>query len=672
MQIFRPGTPNLILCLDHKPLLSLFGDQELASISNPRLFNFKTKSLPFKFEVTYIEGKKHVTPDAFSRRPLDQHTAGHAQVPGEHEQEPLSLKPPYGQVQSGYADSISAPSWVASPTMISCITSQSPTEQELLQSDQLEEFIKGSAIASLTALNHSVTSSSPQSMSAITQSNITVLSWERLEAACKSSPVYQLLLSTISNGAPDDISEWDDKIREYHQHRHVLVVTGQVILLHDRPVIPMALRQEVLEHLHSGHAGVTTMFERAKTTLYWPGYKNDITRHRLSCRVCDQIAPSNPAQPPDYPEQPLYPFHSVCADFFTISGNNYLAICDRYSGWLSILKLAKDDSTHIIRALRNYCCTFGIPVILATDGASVFTSAQMQHFYNHWGITHRLSSAYHPNSNKRAEVGVKSAKRMVRDNTGEDGSLDNDSYARAVLTHRNNPCPTTGLSPAQIILGRVLRDFLPIQLGKFSPRPEWRIAADQRAAALARRHVLKHEQLNQGTKHLPPLNPGDNVAIQDQTGKTPRAWTKTGIIMETLPHNSYTVKVDGSNHVTRRNRQFLRKIIPYRSVQTPDLHSNYPAAEDTKPTIKPPHLRVKWIINPAIERKPEAQSPEAVDTDRRLPTATPAQTTKPGVKPPHLREKWIVNPALKKKQDSVDVSQLKSGQIQLGRGRGHH
>ena len=183
---------------------------------------------------------------------------------------------------------------------------------------------------------------------------------------------------------------------------------------------------------------------------------------------------------------------------------------------------------------------------------------------------------------------------------------------------------------------------------------------------------MKHEQLNHGTKHLPPLNPGDNVAIQDQTGKTPRAWTKTGIIMETLPHNSYTVKVDGSNHVTRRNRQFLRKIIPYRSVQTPDLHSNYPAAEDTKPTIKPPHLRVKWIINPAIERKPEAQSPEAVDTDRRLPTATPAQTTKPGVKPPHLREKWIVNPALKKKQDSVDVSQLKSGQIQLGRGRGHH
>ena len=378
-RFFVLGHPNLILCLDHKPLLSLFGDQELASISNPRLFNFKTKSLPFKFEVTYIEGKKHVTPDAFSRRPVDQHTTGHAQktpvpgVPGEHEQESLSLKPTYGQVQSGYADSISAPRWVASPTMISCITSQTPTEQELLQSDQLEEFIKGSAIASLTALNHSVTSSSPQSMSAITQSNITVLSWERLEAACKSSPVYQLLLSTISNGAPDDISEWDDKIREYHQHRHVLVVTGQVILLHDRPVIPMALRQEVLEHLHSGHAGVTTMYERAKTTLYWPGYKNDITRHRLSCRVCDQIAPSNPAQPPDYPEQPLYPFHSVCADFFTISGNNYLAICDRYSGWLSILKLAKDDSTHIIQALRNYCCTFGIPVILATDGASVFT-----------------------------------------------------------------------------------------------------------------------------------------------------------------------------------------------------------------------------------------------------------------------------------------------------------
>ena len=126
-----------------------------------------------------------------------------------------------------------------------------------------------------------------------------------------------------------------------------------------------------------------------------------------------------------------------------------------------------------------------------------------------------MSSAYHPLSNKRAEVGVKSAKRLVRDNIHADGSLDNDRFARAILTHRNNPCPTSGLSPTQILFGRVLRDVLPIQPGKFSPRQEWRLSADQRVATFAKRHLLKHEQLQQGTKQLPPLLLRDHVAVQD-------------------------------------------------------------------------------------------------------------------------------------------------------------
>ena len=170
-----------------------------------------------------------------------------------------------------------------------------------------------------------------------------------------------------------------------------------------------------------------------------------------------------------------------------------MAFCDRYSNWLSVFKLDRDDSANIIKVLRDYCCTFGIPAILSTDGASVFTSEQMKHFCRQWGITQRISSAYHAASNKRSELGVKSAKRLIRDNIHADGSLDTDAFSRALLTHRNNPCPNTGLSPAQILFGRVLRDFLPIQPGKFSPRPEWRLAADRRAQALAKRHILKHE-----------------------------------------------------------------------------------------------------------------------------------------------------------------------------------
>ena len=183
-RFFVLGHPNLILCLDHKPLLSLFGDQDLASITNPRLFNFKTKSLTYRFQVTYIEGKKHVTPDALSRSPDDNKPP---QAPANPDPPPSPPHdPPGGQVQSEYAETLSPPTWVASPaTKICCIMSEMPTEQEMQESDQLEEDIMGSAMSSLTALNYSTVSPSPQSISALAQSGITMLSWGRLEAACQ-------------------------------------------------------------------------------------------------------------------------------------------------------------------------------------------------------------------------------------------------------------------------------------------------------------------------------------------------------------------------------------------------------------------------------------------------------------------------------------------------------
>lgn len=650
-RFFVLGLPDLILCLDHRPLLSLFGKQELATIHNPRLFNYKTKSLPYRFQPIYVPGKEHVTPDALSRRhdgqPDHQPDAGQIYQPDAGQVHQPDQDQLAGQVQSSYAESLSPPTWVTSPTLLSCILTVQPTEEEMERSTELEELLTGTAMASLAALNHGpyyTNGNHSCSLCAVTHSDIAILSWERLEAACRSSPVYQLLHNTISGGVPDDISDWDDQIKPYHKHRHALVVSGPVVLLYDRPVIPHSLRQEVVEHLHSGHAGVTTMFERAQSTLYWPGYKADLTKHRAACRICDQIAPSNPAQPPSFPEQPLYPFHSVCTDFFTIHSRNYLAFCDRYSGWLSVFKLAKDDSANIIKVLRDYCCTFGIPAILSSDGASVFTSDQLRVFCQNWGIFQRISSAYHPTSNKRAEVGVKSAKRLVRDNLHTNGSLDNDRFARALLTHRNNPCPTSGLSPAQIIFGRVLRDFLPIQPGKFAPRPEWRLAADQRAAAFAKRHVLKHEQLHHGARHLPPLVLSEHVAIQDQTGKTPRAWTKTGTILEVLPHHSYLVRVDGSNRVTKRNRQFLRSIRPFSPplfpaepmlpapALTPDTSTRPVTAcpvDPTNPTLVPDTVAATSTV------------PDDVTSTNDVVVPIPTPKPKP-VLPAHLRHRWIV------------------------------
>ena len=58
-------------------------------------------------------------------------------------------------------------------------------------------------------------------------------------------------------------------------------------------------------------------------------------------------------------------------------------------------------------------------------------------------------------------MAVKSVKRALRDNTGKDGRLDGDKFARSILLLRNTPDRDTGKSPAEMLLGRKLRDALP-------------------------------------------------------------------------------------------------------------------------------------------------------------------------------------------------------------------
>ena len=64
---------------------------------------------------------------------------------------------------------------------------------------------------------------------------------------------------------------------------------------------------------------------------------------------------------------------------------------------------------------------------------------------------------------------------------------------------------------------------------------------------------------------LKPLAQGDHVYVyvyvQDQQGKTPTRWNKFGVVLECLKNDSYLIKIDGSNNVTKCNRQFLLDIL---------------------------------------------------------------------------------------------------------------
>lgn len=293
-----------------------------------------------------------------------------------------------------------------------------------------------------------------------------------------------------------------------------------IALLDKRIIIPTSLRGPVLKTLHSAHQGCTGMTARASTSVYWPGMNASILNFRADCRTCTLIAPSQSKEPLTLTPTPEWPFQQICADYFHIGNHNYLTMVDRFSGWISLHHFKNEATAELlVKECRSLFMAYGVPEEFCSDGGPQFKSEIFKKFLNTWGVRHRISSAEYPQSNGRAELAVKTSKRIIYDSITENGSLDNDKIAKALLQYRNTPLPDIKLSPAQILFHRQLRDFLPVHRSHFKLHEEWLSLAKQREQLLYRRNLSLQNKYNVTAHTLKRLDVGTKVVLQNQQSR---------------------------------------------------------------------------------------------------------------------------------------------------------
>lgn len=466
---------------------------------------------------------------------------------------------------------------------------------------------------------------------------------EDVRTQTASDPVMRTLHDTILTGFPESAVETPETIRIFHQYREHLSVMEDIVMYQDRIVIPPSLRDNILTMLHAAHQAVTSMNARARASVFWPGITAEIQQLRDQCMACHRIAPSNPKPPPTPSPDPTYPFEMICADYFKYAGNNYLIVVDRYSGWPTTYQLS-GGAVPLVKKLRELFVTFNIPKEMSSDGGPEFTATETQKFLKEWGVSHRLSSVAYPHSNCRAEVGVKTAKRMIMENVGPNGEVDLPKFQRAMMQYRNTPSAPDNLSPAQIVFGRQVRDFIPVQPGKYEPYKTWKETAVNREEALRERHNREIEALSPHTKKLPQLKVGDTVWVQNQTGNSPKKWDRSGLIIEVRQNDQYAIKMHGSGRVTLRNRQFLRRYVPYVTRQPPRVITDDQPQRPARQILVPgtgavkPRVGQNWSYILGDISTPLGQhSPPATSTPRPAASTPPRQRLPAASTPPRQR-----------------------------------
>ena len=207
--------------------------------------------------------------------------------------------------------------------------------------------------------------------------------------------------------------------------------------------------------------------------------------------------------------------------------------------------------------------------------------------------THQEATGMH--SNIRTEIGVKSAKRMIMENTGPQGDVDIPAFQRAMLVYRNTPMALENRSPSEIVFGRQIRDFVPVMPGKkYEPCYTWKDTTANREKALMECHAKEVEALLPHTRKMPPLKVGNSARIQNQTGKS-------GQDVEVRQNDQYAIKVHGSGRVAPRSRQFLRLYISHTEKPCPrritDDIPNRPADIGRLPLSLFPTEDLTWEIS---------------------------------------------------------------------------
>ena len=127
----------------------------------------------------------------------------------------------------------------------------------------------------------------------------------------------------------------------------------------------------------------------------------------------------------------------------------------------------------------------------------------------------------------------------------------------ALLNYQATPHSTTGVSPAEALMGRQFKTRLPILPRNLSPRMPSHQALRSADIAAKIRYKYQYDRRH-GARELEPLTPGESVLLKTDEENQ---WSKSGQVVLADPDNR-TYMVDTPQELLRPNRNHIQSVPP--------------------------------------------------------------------------------------------------------------
>ncbi|GJV52785.1 reverse transcriptase domain-containing protein [Tanacetum coccineum] len=196
-----------------------------------------------------------------------------------------------------------------------------------------------------------------------------------------------------------------------------------------------------------GHHGANYTAKKVfDSGFYWPTIYRDA--HDLVTRFCE-----------------IFDVWGIdfMGPFPSSRGNKYILVAvDYLSKWVEAKALPTNDARVVVKFLKSLFARFGTPRAIISDRGTHFCNDQFAKVMLKYGVTHRLSTAYHPQTSGQVEVSNRGLKRILERTVGENRASWSDKLDDALWAFRTAFKTPIGCTPYKLVYGKACH--LPIEL----------------------------------------------------------------------------------------------------------------------------------------------------------------------------------------------------------------